>query len=187
MKKFFMVALAAMSLGVMQSSAAILNGTVSFSGNVVTPVAPGDTTITFSALPLAGGPIGQITASNGDLSAPFNSQVFAISGLTLGPNVNGYTLNFNFAYFFVASSFDGPSLVNGAGNALAVTLNGTFFKNTDSGTDSGNGTVTFTLQNPQTEPEDSYSASGSTVPEPSTYAMLGSALLGLGLLRRRKA
>lgn len=180
MKKFLMVALTAMTMMVAQAGAATLNGTVSFAGNIITPVAAGDNALSFSVVSNPD-TIGVVFLSTGDLTVPTFSAVTAPVQTLTTANANGFTINFA-NYTFVANSYSGATLVNGTGNALSVVLHGTFSNN--SGT--GDGTVIVTFQDPQTIPQDTYSGSGSTVPEPSTYAMLGSALLGLGLLRRRK-
>jgi hypothetical protein len=92
---------------------------------------------------------------------------------------------------FTPSSFRGATFIQiPIAGVIAVQLNGLWSK---AGFTDTAGTLDFTFQGVTsnvTSVSDSiytYSASGSTVPEPSTYAMLGSALLGLGLLRRRKA
>ncbi len=188
MKKFFMVAVAAMSLTAIQAVAAPLYGTVGFSGNIMTPVNGGANSITFVSLPSVTSPEGAVTASTGAFTQPFLTDV-QTPVLQLGPGVVGYVFNFGptlgSAYTFTVSGFSGATLVSnvpGEGSR-SILLFGEYAR----GADSSLGTLRISFQNPQTGNPSTYSADGSSIPEPATYAMLGSALLGLGLLRRRKA
>ncbi len=204
MKKFFlaMVAMAALTVG---TASATPFGTFAFSGGTNTVVAPGSSfTLLTNIDPDVNG-YGRFTnAGTGDFSTVTPAFMY-IAGAPAGPGsfaitaanvVSGVTFNFgtsaaNIGYSFTSDGFLGSTLVSnpfGPSNSASATLLGTFTK----GANTERGTIAFSFQNTissnaQGVLETSYSADASTVPEPSTYAMLGSALLGLGLLRRRKA
>ncbi len=203
MKKFFlaMVAMTALTVG---TASATPVGTFSFSGGVNTVVAPGSSfTLLSSVLPadnqafgtLGGGSTGDfaLTPPNFmyiDGQAGPGSFVVSEAGVNAGVRFNFGPSFGSVAYYFISTGFTGSSLVSVPnGNIAGATLLGNFYK----GSDVEQGSIVFSFQNPvsgvniQPTTETTYSADASTVPEPSTYAMLGSALLGLGLLRRRKA
>jgi len=202
MKKFFLAMAAIVALTVGTASATPV-GTFAFSGGTQTVVAPGNS---FTLLPVV---LPGDTSAWGTFSGPgtgdfqiVNPFYMYIVGATAGnnfqvteTNVNaGLTFNFGAnssttAYSFTTTGFSGSSLVSSPSfNVAGAILLGYFTK----GADTEVGSITFSFQNPvapsNTVPTSStsYSADASTVPEPSTYAMLGTALLGLGLLRRRK-
>lgn len=191
MKKFVFSLLAA-GLMTFSLSAASITGTVAFSGTAITaPVSVGDGSITFSVTP-----IGFVGGSSGSMAllalttSPPTTPVTTNTPLLDGANLNSITFTIG-SLLFTPTSFSGASLVtsNGAGG-FAINLFGTY---SAAGYDNTDGTLNFTFQPPPIDPSStnaipsySYSASGTTVPEPSTYAMLGTALLGLGYLRRRK-
>jgi len=203
MKKFFLalVAMTALTL----SAAPI--GTFSFRGGVNTVVAPSDSFTLLSGVPNDDlNSLGKIgSGSTGDFTIANPAYMYIPTATNVAPTPFSFVvtaagvnagLRFNFgpsigsiAYFFISTGFAGPTLVSVPNvNVAGATILGNFYK----GNDVEAGTITFSFQNPvsgTTQPatETSYSADASTVPEPSTYAMLGTALLGLGWMRRRKA
>jgi len=203
MKKFFMALVAMTALTVGTLSAAPV-GTFSFNGGVNTVMAPSSMFTLLSAVlpadPAAFGTIGG--GSTGDFTIANPAYMYIDGATTPGDflvdeaTVNG-GLRFNFgpnigtiSYYFISTGFVGTTLVSSPSNNVAgATLLGNFYK----GDDVEAGTITFSFQNTippsATQPatETTYSADASTIPEPSTYAMLGTALLGLGWMRRRKA
>ena len=203
MKKFFMALVAMTALTVGTASATPV-GTFSFAGGVNTVIAPSSSfTLLSSVLPSDNQAFGTLGGgSTGDfaLTPPnymyINGQAGPGSFTVDEAGVNaGVRFNFgpsfgSIAYYFISTGFAGPTLVSvPSSNVAGATLYGNFYK----GSDIEQGTIVFSFQNTvsnvnvQPTTETTYSADASTVPEPSTYAMLGSALLGLGLLRRRKA
>ncbi|MCX6611247.1 MAG: PEP-CTERM sorting domain-containing protein [Acidobacteria bacterium] len=202
MKKFFLALVAMTALTVGTASATPV-GTFSFAGGVNTVVAPSSSfTLLSAVLPAdtqAFGTIGGGSTGDFALTPPNFMYVHGQAGpgnfVVTEAGVNA-GVRFNFgpsfgstAYYFISTGFAGSTLVSVPNNNVAgATLLGNFYK----GSNVEQGTIVFSFQNTvtgvtQPASETTYSADASTVPEPSTYAMLGSALLGLGLLRRRKA
>jgi hypothetical protein len=205
MKKFFLALVAMTALTVSTASATPV-GTFAFGGGVQTVVAPGNSftlltninpdTTAYGTLSNTGS--GDFATGSprfmyivGALGSPFTfTNVNVSSGVTLNFGAQGGPVEWS----FTSNGFLGSSLVVGPfgpSNAASATLTGIFTK----GNDTEVGTIAFSFQNTVPPPTgdatastaaNSYSADASTVPEPSTYAMLGTALLGLGLLRRRK-
>ena len=194
MKKFFMVALAAMSLGVIQSSAApLIYGTFNLSnGSVLTFPVVTATTLSFSTNPIfliQGEPTS--TFSILDANDTVTSSTLALTS-ALAFSFDFVDLSASTTRFtFTPTSFQGANFVNistsGTVTSYDIFLLGNY---TGAGYDSSVGELNINFRTPASGNPSVFAASGSgqtTVPEPSTYAMLGSALVGLGLLRRRKA
>ncbi len=205
MKKFFlaMVAMAALTVG---TASATPVGSFAFTGGTNTVVAPGSSFTLLTNIDPDVNAYGRFTnTGTGDFNTVTPAFMYIV-GAPAGPGtftftaanvVAGVTLNFGtsagtIGYSFTSDGFLGTTLVSepfGSSTFAGSTLTGFFTK----GGDTERGTIAFSFQNtirpgdPVGVLDTSYSADASTVPEPATYAMLGTALLGLGLLRRRKA
>jgi hypothetical protein len=197
MKKILVMAFASIAMLTVNASAAPINGTFSMGGGTISAVscanplvglAVGDNCVNFTVNPIAvtltgdndfsaAAVLSQVTAAPLSLNSPSGGTVFNVSTLANVP-----------LFSFTQTGNVGPSLVlgNNAGG-FAINLVGIYKK---TGFDDTEGILNFTFQPPISASGGgtyTFSASGTTVPEPGTYAMLGTALLGLGLLRRRKA
>ncbi len=205
MKKFYlaMVAMTALTVG---TASATPVGNFAFSGGTNTVVAPGSSFTLLTNIDPDRDAYGRFTnAGTGDFNTVTPAFMYIV-GAPAGPGtftinetnvVTGVTFNFgtsvgSIGYSFTSDGFLGTTLVSepfGSSTFAGATLTGIFTK----GGDTERGTIAFSFQNtvrpgfPIGVLDTSYSADASTVPEPATYAMLGSALLGLGLMRRRKA
>lgn len=190
MKKFLMVVLAAMSIGVVQSSAApLIYGSFNLNnGSVLTSPVVTATSLSFSANPVFLIQ-GQPTDTFGVL-IPGDSLTSSSLSLTSGL---AFTFSFGVGpkFTFTPTSYQGANFVNistvGTVTSYNIYLLGDF---TGAGYDSSAGELNINFRTPASGTPLVFSASGSgqtTVPEPSTYAMFGAALVGLGLLGRRKA
>ncbi len=182
MKKFFMVALAAISMCVTQSSAALISGSFGFDTGNVLVAGLTNSSLTFTSNPV----FALLNSPSGDFStfANDNDPITIAPSLTLNTG-NLAVSTFVFSGFtFTPSSFSGPTLVQQMGSFYFVALNGVY---SGHGFTPTGGVFNISFQSPSNNGAFTASGSGSVIPEPSTYAMLGSALIGLGLLRRRKA
>lgn len=195
MKKVFMTMALALAAMVLPSQAAQINGLFFFSQNNAVIGGPtagsplmfnvGANTLEFLTL----NPVFEVGTRNGDFTLVAQDTPIVASSLILdGNNFNGFTFTFG-GFTFTPDGYEGANLVNlftptnSNQQFYSVSLVGNYDY---SGFDTTRGTFTISFQTPPTGGPWSASGSGEAIPEPSTYAMLGTALLGLGYLRRRK-
>lgn len=191
MKKILMMALAAISMTVMQASAAQIIGTFNVNtGSVLTIPA-----VTTTSLSLLSNPIFLI---QGEPTGVFGTELNNGDTITTSSLNLTSALGFTFSFFsgasqkftFTPTSFQGANFIN-ITNTGTVTSYDIFLIGDYSGPgytgNSGEFNINFRTPSSGNPAVFAASGSGSAIPEPSTYAMLGGALVSLGLLRRRKA
>jgi hypothetical protein len=168
-----------------------ISGTVNFAGSVTlnsgSSVA-GATSVTGWSGPAAGKPY--VAASSGDLSAAFLTPVTFTAPWTFGTGqtalwsflgANGDTYTFN----LLASTLP---VFSGSPTTMSVTGSGTIIATGPIAFTATAGTWAFSSQDPSsgTPATFSFSAASGTVPDGgTTVLLLGAALSGLGLLRRK--
>jgi hypothetical protein len=175
MKKLIIVAAAAAGLFSSSVQATPISGGLSFAGNYT----PNNEDLTVATSLTFGTTF--VTSVNGDFSAIVpGTLVVMASPLAINPTVTPV-----FSLWAVGGfSFDAYALVQSSQTANTLTLTGTGIINDNNPTDAvaGSWLATFnTLSHTF-----SYSASAGSVPDGgSTMLLLGSALTGLGLLKRK--
>ena len=186
----------ALSLGLSSmASAAFVNGTVFFGSSVA--AAEVNSGMTSFAIINTANPSGVINlnpASTGTFAgfAGTNINVNLLNTAINAGNIGTLVFTFlgpNPDVTFTANSFTISGNMN---SSIFINMIGSYRFVGD--TDVQQGSLNLSLQTPfanatlfQGGVASSLSGSGTTVPEPGTYALIGSALLGLGLIRRRKA
>jgi hypothetical protein len=186
MKKFLTpLAIALFSVGAMQAS---VIGTLSFAdiGSPGSNTGDINTSTTFT--------IGNLfsTVGSGDL-AGFPNEVFG--PVTFDKTV-GSSLSFSSAAFGTFTSTSISEVVNIAG-IVGFYILGAYTPGTYTSADGPGGPASFTISYTQTPPGNGGISDSSTfsippaappgTPEPATMALVGSALIGLAMIRRRKA
>lgn len=187
MKKYFVKFLLVATLATASSFAAQISGNFNFTDGKIIASAVNVNGVEFVANPV----FALLSNPTGTFAAYANSG----DPITLNPDVAPFTLTsanfamktFSFSGFtFTPTSFGGPNFVNTLGPFFTIELKGTYSRASFEDTP-GNFLITFSQPtNTQVELSAAGSGSSSPIPEPSTYALIGGALLGLGYLRRKK-
>lgn len=173
-KSMITFALAAMVL-VSQASAAFINGEFNATGGSAVRV--GQATILLDFIGQQGSTAAPQTGDFATVVVPTTFTIADVANpvVALNPwfSVSGFT--FNLGSMTLVSNVGGFTYA-GAGTVAAAGFDTTIIN------------YRFSTQPSATGNQGaSWSLTASTIPEPGTYALIGSALLGLGILRRRKA
>ena len=186
-KYLIMTAAVATFIGLSATVQAIpISGNVTFFGNAT--LNSGSTVV--GATEVTGWSSTVVTASSGNLFAtPFTTAVAFTAPWTFGTGqpalwsyvgADGDTFTFN----LISSTL--ATIVTGSPSTLSVTGSGTISATGPVALDITVGTWAFSTQDPSVSGTFSFSAASGTVPDGGTTVMLlGSALVGLGLIKRK--
>ena len=184
MKKVFLATFALLALSAMQMSAAFINGSFSIGHpqQVTTTGSTPNFGLDFSGF--TGG------SGNGDFAGLNSTITGNIQDIAPGnPSNSTFPVWFSFALGGTTFSFslDNITEYTNIGGSISVRGSG-IVSSSDVNLTPNLYNFLLTTQDSRTlNLSQTWSMTGTTVPEPGTYALIGSALLGLGLLRRRKA
>lgn len=167
--------LAVLALSCLSLFSAPISGTIAGAGGtLVAPISGGDTSITFISNPFALTLLSSLVPAGG-------SGVSTITPLTVN-NASPFQIDWAGGLSFTAIA-PTPLVTSPAPGTFAIHMAGTY-SSTVPGFDPTPGMLAFTFQDPDSDGLYSFSYSGSTVPEPKAAALMGAALIALGLRGR---
>ncbi|MBY0373575.1 MAG: PEP-CTERM sorting domain-containing protein [Bryobacteraceae bacterium] len=184
MKKTFVVGAVLFALSAMQASAAFVIGTLNFTSTGTTQQAQTSS---------GGVDFSPNSPSNGEVNIPVNGSftgftggIITIADFTSAGNINPFITGGPITANNIVIALDSVGATTIVGPAAVVQISGrAWFSSTPLEVNTWTGAIT--LPQGAGGQLSSWSGSLTMAPEPGTYALIGSALLGLGLLRRRKA
>jgi PEP-CTERM motif len=182
MKKFLLGLAGALFLSSSASAAPIfvLVGFTSQFGQGITAASvsgSGDTSVTFSNLTFDLGSCSIVTVCGGAGSTVTGSSATFTSGVS-------FTFTFDGTVNDLTYTTSGPWTVTQTGNFFDIATTGIYAV---TGFDNTPGSLNFSFQAPASQDgRYNVATNGSSVPEPGSLALLGSGLVGLGLLVRRR-